>query len=273
MTPKTKNNEQVQSAAEKPIAQMNLLEKINNIRKIWSATDEAKQGKGSAGGGSKYDYYKPQQVIDFCLGQELSHGLFSEFLITEGEKPRAIYNLVNLDTAEVRSTGCPFEIPTKMGASQCQQVGAAMTYYQRRLAMLMYKMEDNSKENVSVMGDADYPQSQEIPAPEIKAPPVAPPPVATPTKEAEPVTEKALPPAAPAPQEVSNPIQEAPVAAPAAQPLPARIGSPLSTPTVAPTVAPSVAPPTAPSPMPSAPSVNPISPVANPSKSIEGLYN
>lgn len=144
-----------------------LLAKINAIRQAWSATEVEKTGKGKAGGGAKYDYYKPQQVIDFCLAQEVKYDLFSEFKINV-ETGFCSYVLIDIPTGETRSVECPFDIPRKMAASEAQQVGAAMTYHNRRLAMMMYKIEDNSKENVNVLEDADYS------APSIPAPPTIP---------------------------------------------------------------------------------------------------
>lgn len=161
----------VETKKVEPQKSLNLLEKINAIRLAWSQQQIDKEGKGKAGGGSKYDYYKPQQIIDFCLAQELKHELFSEFKVDEG---MCYYNVLNIATGEIRSTNCPFDIPRKMAASEAQQVGAAMTYHNRRLAMMMYKIEDNSKENVDVLDNADF-STPNIPAPPI----VIPPPVAT----------------------------------------------------------------------------------------------
>lgn len=144
-----------------------LLAKINAIRQAWSATEIEKAGKGKAGGGAKYDYYKPQQIIDFCLAQEVKHDLFSEFKINV-ETGFCLYRLIDIPSGEIREVECPFDIPRKMAASEAQQVGAAMTYHNRRLAMMMYRIEDNSKENVNVLEDADYS------APSIPAPPTIP---------------------------------------------------------------------------------------------------
>lgn len=166
---------------------LNLLQKINCIRKAWGETQLSKEGAGKAGGGAKYDYYKPQQIIDFCLEQELLHELFSEFKIDE-QRGMCFYNVIDIPTGEIKGTECPFEVPRKMAASEAQQVGAAMTYFNRRLAMMLYKIEDNSKESVSVVGDADYTTARGIPAPSIPAPPmtekviVPPPPVAPPVQ-------------------------------------------------------------------------------------------
>lgn len=151
-----------------------LLAKINAIRLAWSKSDVEKDGKGKAGGGAKYDYYKPQQVIDFCLTQELQHDLFSEFKVSEGI---CSYVVVDIPSGETRSVECPFDIPRKMAASEAQQVGAAMTYHNRRLAMMMYKIEDNSKENIDVLENADF-SAQNMPAPVIPAPPIITPPPA-----------------------------------------------------------------------------------------------
>ena len=167
-----------------------LLAKINAIRQAWSKSDIAKDGKGKAGGGAKYDYYKPQQVIDFCLVQELQHDIFSEFKINDGV---CSYVVVDIPSGETRSVECPFDIPRKMAASEAQQVGAAMTYHNRRLAMMMYKIEDNSKENIDVLENADF-SAQNMPAPIIPAPPIITPP---PANVAPPIIEQATPPEAP----------------------------------------------------------------------------
>ena len=166
---------------EKPIdtKKMNIYEKINAIRVAWSKTDIEKAGKGRAGGGAKYDYYKPQQIIDFCLVQEVKHRLYSKFCVIED---RCYYEVIDLDNLEMSETvSCPFDIPRKMAASEAQQVGAAMTYHNRRLAMMMYKIEDNSKESVDVLEDADYTEPLHIPAPPVvpPAPIITPPPMAT----------------------------------------------------------------------------------------------
>lgn len=187
---------------EKPIdtKQMNIYEKINAIRVAWSKTDVEKAGKGRAGGGAKYDYYKPQQIIDFCLAQEVKHRLYSKFSVIED---RCYYELTDLDNLEMTEiVSCPFDIPRKMAASEAQQVGAAMTYHNRRLAMMMYKIEDNSKESVDVLENADYTEPLNIPAPPI----VPPAPIMTP-----PPAQTVVPPA-PAtniqPEAVSKPIDE-----------------------------------------------------------------
>ena len=175
-----------------------LLAKINAIRKAWGDSDIAKEGKGKAGGGAKYDYYKPQQVIDFCLTQELSHDLFSEFKVNDGV---CSYVVIDIPSGEGRSVECPFDIPRKMAASEAQQVGAALTYHNRRLAMMMYKIEDNSKENIDVLENADF-SAQNIPAPIIPAPPIITPP---PASVAPPVIEQVVQPEAPsAPMNAPN---------------------------------------------------------------------
>lgn len=157
---------------EKP----NLYQKINAIRKAWSETNVEKEGKGRAGGNAKYQYYTPQQVIDFTLAQELKHNLYSKFSVVDNV---CFYQLVNLDNLEeLETVTCPFDIPRKMAASEAQQVGAAMTYHNRRLAMMMYKIEDNSKESVEVLDDANYSTVVDIPAPPIAEPPIVEAPVA-----------------------------------------------------------------------------------------------
>ena len=156
-------------------APVSLLAKINNIRVAWSKSDIEKDGLGRAGGGSKYEYYKPQQVIDFCLKEEVKNNIFSEFDTirnNDGITTSCYYKVIDIDTGETRQVSCPFEVPTKMACSQAQQIGAALTYYNRRLAMLMYKIEDNSRESVNVLEDADYTAQN---APEIPAPPIVPP--------------------------------------------------------------------------------------------------
>lgn len=157
--------EEPKTAETKP---KNILEKISAVRAAWSKEDIDKQGKGRAGGGAKYDYYKPQQIIDFCLKHELENRLYSRFTVMED---RCYYEVINMDnTQENEIVSCPFDVPRKMAASEAQQVGAAMTYYNRRLAMMMYKIEDNSRESVEVMEDADYTNT----APAIPAPPTIP---------------------------------------------------------------------------------------------------
>ena len=154
---------------------ISLLAKINNIRVAWSKSNVEKDGLGRAGGGSKYEYYKPQQVIDFCLKEEVKNNIFSEFDTIrndEGITTSCYYKVIDIDTGETKQVSCPFEVPTKMACSQAQQIGAALTYYNRRLAMLMYKIEDNSRESVSILEDADYTAQN---APEIPAPPIVPP--------------------------------------------------------------------------------------------------
>lgn len=150
---------------------LNIYQKINEIRKAWSETDMEKEGKGKLGGAGKFNYYKPQQIIDFCLAQELKHNLYSKFSIVDD---RCFYELINLDNIEETETvACPFEIPRKMVVNEAQQAGAALTYFNRRLAMMMYKIEDNSKESVDVLADVAN-AKDEINAPEIPAPPIMP---------------------------------------------------------------------------------------------------
>ena len=157
--------EETKAAETKP---KNILEKISAVRAAWTKEDIDKQGKGRAGGGAKYDYYKPQQIIDFCLKHELENRLYSRFTVMED---RCYYEVINMDNIqETEIVSCPFDVPRKMAASEAQQVGAAMTYYNRRLAMMMYKIEDNSRESVEVMEDADYTNT----APTIPAPPTIP---------------------------------------------------------------------------------------------------
>lgn len=162
-----------QDKAEEKQEKMCLMGKINQIRLEWSKIKIEKEGLGKAGGGAKYEYYKPQQIIDFCLEKEAKYGLFSDFDTVrnlDGITTHCFYRVTDIDSKETKEVSCPFEIPTKMAASQAQQVGAALTYYNRRLAMLMYKIEDNSKESVEVLNDADYTEKElpnvvEIPEP------------------------------------------------------------------------------------------------------------
>lgn len=157
--------EETKAAETKP---KNILEKISAVRAAWTKEYIDKQGKGRAGGGAKYDYYKPQQIIDFCLKHELENRLYSRFTVMED---RCYYEVINMDNIQENEiVSCPFDVPRKMAASEAQQVGAAMTYYNRRLAMMMYKIEDNSRESVEVMEDADYTNT----APTIPAPPTIP---------------------------------------------------------------------------------------------------
>lgn len=165
-----------------------LLKKINDIRVAWANTDIEKKGLGRAGGNSKYEYYKPQQVIDFCLAEEVKRNLYSKFDTVKddaGNITSCLYKVVDIDTGECEKVECPFDVPRKMACSEAQQIGAALTYYNRRLAMLMYKIEDNSRESVIALDDADYTSlnTPEIPAPPVIIPPV-PTPIATPKAEA-----------------------------------------------------------------------------------------
>ena len=149
---------------EKP--SLNLLEKINLIRLEWQKQTVEKEGHGKAGGNAKYDYYTPQQVITFALEQEAKYGLFSKFEIAGGY---AFYTVIDIEEpTQNLSVQCPLEVPRKMAASEAQQMGAAITYFNRRLAMLLYKMEDNSKENLDVMANAEPAKKEvfEIPAPD-----------------------------------------------------------------------------------------------------------
>lgn len=165
-------NEPVETVSNnKPVS---LLAKINSIRAAWSKANIEKGGLGRAGGGSRYEYYKPQQVIDFCLKEEIKHNIFSEFdtHVVGDNLLYCRYQITDIDTSETRFVTCPFDIPRKIACSEAQQVGAALTYYNRRLAMLMYKIEDNSKESIDVLEDADYTAQN---APEIPTPPIVPP--------------------------------------------------------------------------------------------------
>ena len=206
---KSATAEPSKTEVEKPIdtKKMNIFEKINAIRIEWSKTDVEKAGKGRAGGGAKYDYYKPQQIIDFCLAQEVKHRLYSKFSVVED---RCYYEVTDLDNLEMTEcVSCPFDIPRKMAASEAQQVGAAMTYHNRRLAMMMYKIEDNSKESVDVLEDADYTEPLHIPAP-----PVVPPAPIMAQAPAQPQAQIVIPPAPKAdvqPEAVSKPVNESKV--------------------------------------------------------------
>lgn len=162
-----------EKATTRPVTK-GIYAKINAVRAAWTKENIEKTGKGRAGGGAKYDYYKPQQIIDFALKEEIKNNLFSDFNIIDGT---AIYTVTDMDWREgciqpqMVSCQCPADIPRKMAASEAQQVGAAMTYFNRRLAMMMYKIEDNSRESVEVLEDADY---TSLNAPTIPAPPVVP---------------------------------------------------------------------------------------------------
>lgn len=178
--PKAKKiSKKVEEKAEEEQAEpkLSIYEKINRVRQAWKNANIEKDGHGKAGGGAKYDYYKPQQIIDFCLEQELKLGLVSNFTVNNTDG-MCYYRVINIDDGKDMVTCCPFDVPRKMACSEAQQVGAALTYYNRRLAMMIYKIEDNSRESVDIMENADY--SAPI-IPEITiAPPVAPQPPITP---------------------------------------------------------------------------------------------
>lgn len=164
---KAKKEEPQMTQKDKTIQQL-----INEIRLAWKDKHIEKEGRGKAGGGAKYDYYKPQQIIDFTTEEEIKRGLYSDFNIVNGV---AIYSaaLAN-DPQQFVTIQCPADIPRKMAASEAQQIGAALTYYNRRLAMILYKIEDNSPENEEIMDNADYSEKKEaeIPIPNIPAPDV-----------------------------------------------------------------------------------------------------
>lgn len=147
----------------------NIYQKINEIRQVWQNNCVEKDGNGKAGGGARYQYYTPEQVTDFVLQEEVKRNLFSQFEVT-GEF--CSYTVFDIDDDKMKKVSVQslFTIPKKMAASEAQQVGAAITYFERRLKMLMYNMVDNSKESVDIMKNADYVE-KEIPAPAI---PVAP---------------------------------------------------------------------------------------------------
>lgn len=174
--PKVKKN----TKAEQTEPKLSIYEKINKVRQAWKNANIEKGGHGKAGGGAKYDYYKPQQIIDFCLEQELKFGLISNFTVNNTDG-MCYYRVINIEDNKDMVTCCPFDVPRKMACSEAQQVGAALTYYNRRLAMMLYKIEDNSRESVDIMENADY--SEPI-IPEIVA---APPTMQTPTMQVPPV--------------------------------------------------------------------------------------
>ena len=176
---KTTKKKEKEPKEEKTEPKLSIYEKINKVREAWKNANVEKEGHGKAGGGAKYDYYKPQQIIDFCLEQELKLGLISNFTVNNADDT-CYYRVINIDDNKDMVTCCPFIIPKKMACSEAQQVGAALTYYNRRLAMMLYKIEDNSRESVDIMENADYsaPVIPEITVapPTMQAPPVVVPP-------------------------------------------------------------------------------------------------
>lgn len=176
---KTAKKKEKEPKEEKTEPKLSIYEKINKVREAWKSANIEKDGHGKAGGGAKYDYYKPQQIIDFCLEQELKLGLISNFTVNNADDT-CYYRVINIDDNKDMVTCCPFIVPKKMACSEAQQVGAALTYYNRRLAMMLYKIEDNSCESVDIMENADYsaPVIPEIVVapPTMQAPPVVAPP-------------------------------------------------------------------------------------------------
>ena len=214
-TPETKDVHKISFVDKETAMKTSLLVKINAVRAAWSKANIEKEGLGRAGGNSKYEYYKPQQVIDFCLKEEIKNNLFSEFDTIrndEGLTTACYYKVTDIETGETKLVSCPFEVPTKMACSQAQQVGAALTYYNRRLAMLMYKIEDNSKESVNVLEDADYTaqNAPEIPAPSIVPPAPVPTPPAPPVQQTENIV-PTVPPINIKAEMYSKPTNESPV--------------------------------------------------------------
>lgn len=176
---RTAKKKEKEPKEEKTEPRLTIYEKINKVREAWKNANIEKDGHGKAGGGAKYDYYKPQQIIDFCLEQELKLGLISNFTVNNADGT-CYYRVINIDDNKDIVTCCPFVVPKKMACSEAQQVGAALTYYNRRLAMMLYKIEDNSRESVDIMENADYsvPVIPEIVVapPTMQAPPVVTPP-------------------------------------------------------------------------------------------------
>lgn len=176
---KTTKEKEKEPKEEQTEPKLSIYEKISKVREAWKNANIEKEGHGKAGGGAKYDYYKPQQIIDFCLEQELKLGLISNFTVNNADDT-CYYRVINIDDNKDMVTCCPFIVPKKMACSEAQQVGAALTYYNRRLAMMLYKIEDNSRESVDIMENADYsvPVIPEIVVapPTMQAPPVVVPP-------------------------------------------------------------------------------------------------
>ena len=170
-----------QPKEEKTEPKLTIYEKVNKVREAWKNANIEKDGHGKAGGGAKYDYYKPQQIIDFCLEQELKLGLISNFTVNNSDDT-CYYRVINIDDSKDMVTCCPFIVPKKMACSEAQQVGAALTYYNRRLAMMLYKIEDNSRESVDIMENADY-SAPVIPEIVVAPPTMQVPPVVTPPQQ------------------------------------------------------------------------------------------
>lgn len=178
---KTAKKKEKEPKEEKTEPKLSIYEKINKVREAWKNANIEKEGHGKAGGGAKYDYYKPQQIIDFCLEQELKLGLISNFTVNNADDT-CYYRVINIDDNKDMVTCCPFIVPKKMACSEAQQVGAALTYYNRRLAMMLYKIEDNSRESVDIMENADY-SAPVIPEIVVAPPTMQTPPVVTPPQQ------------------------------------------------------------------------------------------
>jgi hypothetical protein len=214
---KTTKKKEKEPKEEQTEPKLSIYEKISKVREAWKNANIEKEGHGKAGGGAKYDYYKPQQIIDFCLEQELKLGLISNFTVNNADDT-CYYRVINIDDNKDMITCCPFIIPKKMACSEAQQVGAALTYYNRRLAMMLYKIEDNSRESVDIMENADYsaPVIPEIVVapPTMQAPPVVAPPPQNiqpePPKNAIPNLSQAETTAQQPPQQSSPPVVNVP---------------------------------------------------------------
>ena len=178
---KTSKKKEKEPKEEKTEPKLSIYEKINKVREAWKNANIEKEGHGKAGGGAKYDYYKPQQIIDFCLEQELKLGLISNFTVNNADDT-CYYRVINIDDNKDMVTCCPFIVPKKMACSEAQQVGAALTYYNRRLAMMLYKIEDNSRESVDIMENADY-SAPVIPEIVVAPPTMQTPPVVIPPQQ------------------------------------------------------------------------------------------
>ena len=178
---KTTKKKEKEPKEEKTEPKLSIYEKINKVREAWKNANVEKEGHGKAGGGAKYEYYKPQQIIDFCLEQELKLGLVSNFTVNNADNT-CYYRVINIDDNKDMITCCPFIVPKKMACSEAQQVGAALTYYNRRLAMMLYKIEDNSRESVDIMENADY-SAPVIPEITVAPPTMQTPPVVIPPQQ------------------------------------------------------------------------------------------
>lgn len=119
-----------------------LLNKIFEAKKQIAGTKMQKEGKNDF---AKYKYFTPDQVTklvnDACFDQKL----LTEFRIIEGERGyEACFSIVCVETGEMRDYRFPAVMPEIKGANASQQMGGAITYFERYCKMSVFGIVDNN---------------------------------------------------------------------------------------------------------------------------------